>query len=93
MLSKSWTETLKAKMSHVSESYESFNCDGPRGRKQNKHLEKMKSQMITVSKVHKGVQSEGNAWPECGFTAVMEKRSYIIELHCIVVELFSSLLP
>lgn len=73
----------------------SYNSDGPTGWKQNKHLgkEKIKKQMMMmVSKVHKGIQSEGNAWPECGSTAVMEKWSYIIELHWIVLELFSSFL-
>lgn len=29
--------------------------------------------MMMDSKVHKGIQSEGVAWPECGSTAVMEK--------------------
>lgn len=81
-------------MSHVSESYESYNSDGPTGWKQNKHLgkERIKNQMMMDSKVHKGIQSEGDAWPECGSTAVMEKWSHITELHWIVLELFSSFL-
>lgn len=81
-------------MSHVSESYESYNSDGPTGWKQNKHLgkERIKNQMMMDSKVHKGIQSEGVAWPECGSTAVMEKWSHITELHWIVLELFSSFL-
>lgn len=74
MVSKSWKETLKAKIRHLSESHESFNSDGATGWKQNKHLEKMKNQMMMVSKAHKGIQSEGGAWPECGFIAVMEKK-------------------
>lgn len=50
-------------MSHVSESYESYNSDGPTGWKQNKHLgkERIKNQMMMDSKVHKGIQSEGDA--------------------------------
>lgn len=62
-------------MSRVSGPYESFNSDGPTGWKQNKHLkkEKIKNQMMMVSKVHKGIESEGDAWPQCGFIAVREK--------------------
>lgn len=44
-------------------------------------LEKIKNQMMMVSKAHKGIQSEGDAWPESGFIAVMEKRSYNTELR------------